>query len=140
MADLVTTQILENGFRRLVMKFTNLSDGTGEAAVKKVDATSNTFAVLGQPPGVHLKIVDVDYDLQNMSVRLLWDASTPTDIMILSQNSMSMGKALDQRGGFQGFINPQAAGATGSILLTTVGAAANSSYTIILSMTKGVPQ
>ena len=33
MADAVTSQTLVDGPRDLVMKFTNLSDGTGESAV-----------------------------------------------------------------------------------------------------------
>jgi len=40
MADAVTTQIIHDGDRQVVMKFTNISDGTGEAAVQKVDVST----------------------------------------------------------------------------------------------------
>ena len=36
MADAVTTQIIQDGPRNAVIKFTNISDGTGESAVDKV--------------------------------------------------------------------------------------------------------
>lgn len=36
MADVVTTQTIQDGQRKAVMKFTNVSDGTGESAVAKL--------------------------------------------------------------------------------------------------------
>jgi hypothetical protein len=40
MADAVTSQTLSDGDRTTVMKFTNISDGSGEASVKKVDVSA----------------------------------------------------------------------------------------------------
>ena len=40
MADAVTSQTIQDGARHVVMSFTNVSDGTGEAAVKKVDVSA----------------------------------------------------------------------------------------------------
>ena len=40
MADAVTTQILENGNNWWSYSFTNLSDGTGESGVVKVDGSA----------------------------------------------------------------------------------------------------
>ena len=42
MADAVTSQIIFDGTRTAVMKFTNISDGTGESAVLKVDVSALT--------------------------------------------------------------------------------------------------
>ena len=39
MADAVTSQTLIDGPAHTVMKFTNISDGTGESAVTKVDVS-----------------------------------------------------------------------------------------------------
>ena len=36
MADTVTSQTIQDGERVAVLKFTNVSDGTGESAVKKM--------------------------------------------------------------------------------------------------------
>ena len=40
MADAVTSQIIEDGPRTAIMYFTNVSDGSGEAAVAKVDVSA----------------------------------------------------------------------------------------------------
>jgi hypothetical protein len=66
LADVVTTQLLENGPRNVVYKFTNVSDGTGESQVIKIDATSSGplgDIVQGQTfyPGVHLKLTEIKY-------------------------------------------------------------------------------
>lgn len=132
MADTVTSQTIANGPRNLIMKFTNESDGTGESGVTKVDATSSTFAVNGTVPGIHLKVARIIYAVNNGAVRLLWDATTDTDMVILSGFG-----TMDYT--FEGGLpNPNNTGATGSILFTTVGFVSGSSYTITLEMTKNV--
>jgi hypothetical protein len=40
MADAVATQILVDDTRRAVFKFTNISDGTGETGVVKIDVSA----------------------------------------------------------------------------------------------------
>ena len=40
MADTVTSQTIQDGERKAVLKFTNISDGTGESAVTKVDVSA----------------------------------------------------------------------------------------------------
>jgi hypothetical protein len=46
MADTVTSQTILDGERNCVMKFTNVSDGTGESAVAKVVMVTWTSANL----------------------------------------------------------------------------------------------
>jgi hypothetical protein len=128
MADAVTSQTINNGPRNLIMKFTNESDGTGETGVKKVDAASATFGA----PGIHLTIARITYVVQGGSLRVQWDASSATDIVILEYAGV-----MDQTF-FSGFPNPAAAGATGSILFTTVGFTSGSSYTVTLEMIKNI--
>ena len=48
MADTVTSQTIQDGERVAVLKFTNESDGTGEAAVKKVDVSALTTNSRGE--------------------------------------------------------------------------------------------
>lgn len=132
MADTVTSQTIVNGPRNLIMKFTNESDGTGESAVKKVDAQSATFANQGVVPGIHLKIARVTFTVSGGELRMQWDASSATDIDILAYTGTQ------DYTFFGGLTNPNAAGATGSILFTTVGFSAGSSYTVVLEMLKCV--
>jgi len=40
MADTVTSQTIQDGEKTAILKFTNESDGTGEASVKKVDVSA----------------------------------------------------------------------------------------------------
>jgi hypothetical protein len=143
MADVVTTQLLENGPRRVVYKFTNVSDGTGETGVVKIDPTSSgPLGVVEQGqtiyPGIHLKIVDMAYDIRAMAVRMQWDASSAVDIWIASGDGAGPFSFLDSRAGFQGIVNPDTTGATGKILFTTIGANLNASYSIILALVKGI--
>ena len=42
MADTVTSQTIQDGERKAVLKFTNISDGSGESAVTKVDVSALT--------------------------------------------------------------------------------------------------
>jgi hypothetical protein len=144
-ADVVTSQLIENGPRRVVYKFTSVSDGTGESAVVKVNATSSGplgVVVQGQTfyPTTHMKIVDLLYDVRTMSVRMQWDANSPVDIFIASGQGAGPFGLLDSRGGFGGIPNNGGAGVTGKILFTTIGAALNASYSIIMTLIKGIPQ
>jgi len=109
------------------MKFTNISDGTGETLVKKVDVTAFTPS-----PGIHLKIRKIHYAVRYMGLQIFWDATTPVTMMALD----GFGNMNFHR--FGGLTVPLVAGATGSILFTTYGAQTGYSYDIILEMTKNV--
>jgi hypothetical protein len=126
MADAVTSQTLIDGERNLVMKFTNISDGTGEAAVLKVDVST----MLGAPTTV--RITRIHYATFGMAARLLWDATTDVVAWTI---------AADQEGchdfsAFGGISNNAGSGITGDIMLTTIGHSAGDSYSIIVEMQK----
>lgn len=124
MADAVSSQTLIDGDKNVVMKFTNLSDGTGESAVLKVDVSG----LKGAPTRV--KINKVHYSVAGMVATLLWDADTDVRIMDLQ------GDGTFDACQFGGLYNNGGAGVTGDILLTTAGHTANDSYSIILEMQK----
>lgn len=143
MADTVTSNFLVNGPRYAVLKLTSVSDGTGEAGVVKVDATATGLLgwnVKGQMvyPGVHLALSEIKFSVGGMGVRLQWQASANQDLLIFqASDHWVLG---GERLGFAGLSPPSGlAGATGSILLTTIGAAANSSYSLILTLIKNLP-
>ncbi len=75
MVDTVTTQILNDGPRNTTIKLTNVSDGTGEAAVTKVDVST-----LSEAPS-KVRIDKIVYDIQGMTVQLLWDATADVSIV-----------------------------------------------------------
>jgi hypothetical protein len=132
MADTVINQVLENGPKNLVTRHVSFSDGTGESAVAKVDATSATYAYKGVSPGIYLGLKKIQYNVRNGGVRLQWDCTTDEDILTLTgADTLIFDPCLR---------TPASAGATGSILFTTVGFMINSSYSIVLTMFKSVPQ
>ena len=143
MPDLVSSQILHNGPRFIVAKFTNFSDATGEVGVTKINATSTgPYGVPFQGqlyyPGIHISILSIWFSITGMLCRLQWHATTNVDIVNLSQ--ADNWQFLDGgRGGYQGLTPPVGvAGITGSIDITTAAQVANSGYTIILKCAKNV--
>lgn len=140
MADVVTSTLLENGPRNFAYRFTNLSDGTGETGVTKIDGSSAGplgVTVAGQTfyPGAHIKIRSIDYDIKAMGLRIIWDADVDADALVLSGIDH---KDFREFGALQ--IPSALANATGKILFTTVGAILNSAYTVVIRGLKGVPQ
>lgn len=128
MADAVTSQTLMDGERLAVMKFTNISDGTGESAVLKVDVSALAANTWGQTcTGVSIQAISGDTD--GMSVRVLWDATA--DVMAYTVGPNFTDKAFDPH-----IANNAGAGKTGDILFTTNGATAGDAYSITLTMVK----
>ena len=76
MADTVTSQTIMDGTKTTVMKFTNVSDGTGETAVVKADAS----ALLNAP--TKLKIMRMWAMTNGMAVNVLFDATA--DVLALT--------------------------------------------------------
>lgn len=126
MADAVSTQTLVDDEHNVVMKFTNVSDSTGESAVTKVDVS----ALYGAPGLV--KVCKIIYSTSGMSVNLLWDATT--DNVMFTLPADQSGEICFEE--FGGLVNPKSSGYTGDIKLTTVGHSSGDTYTIILCMVK----
>lgn len=124
MADAVTTQTFNAGDRNLIMSFTNLSDGTGESAVKKVDASDNGVT--------ELRIDRIVANVSGMAVSILWDADTDVRAFIIGQDTSG---EFDFRP-FGGLKNNAGTGKTGDINFTTHGHTSGDSYSIILYMSK----
>ena len=131
MADAVTTQVLEDGERLYIAKFTDISDGTGESAVVKVDVTTlnrNAFNLACN--GVKLNKIWAQTD--GMGLNILWDATTDVIVETVPQNIMYTA----DYSSFGGIPNNSGAGKTGNVLFTTVAASAGDRYTVILEFIK----
>lgn len=125
MADAVTARTLAtilSGGNRAIRAFTNLSDGTGESAVTKV--TLSTLS--GSPSQVFIK--RIWFTIQGMSVRVLFDHGTDDTVLLLTGTGMLDFQSVG------GISDPGAAGGTGDILFTTIGAVANDSYSIVMEV------
>ena len=130
MADAVATQILFQGDKQVIMKFTNASDGTGESAVTKVDVS--TLTSYQGKACVAVQIDKIYAMTHGMEVRLLWGATTNVTIVSIPQQVMQTFDFNE----FGGLDNNAGTGKTGNILLTTLDASAGDFYTIILVMRK----
>ena len=132
MADSVTSQIIFEGERSLVMKFTNISDGTGETAALKVDVSTLTPSNSGFACD-RVTVTKIYIANHGMEVRMLWDATTDVPFFLSSPGAT---QTLDFTL-FGGIPNNAGAGVTGDIVFTTSDASAGDTYWCILEMVKG---
>lgn len=130
MADAVTSQVIFDGTKTAVMKFTNISDGSGESAAVKVDVSALT-GFQGQAC-TSVNITKLDAMTIGMGVDILWDADTNVICYTIGADQFV---TFDFRH-FGGITNNSGTGKTGDVLFTTVGASSGDRYTIVLEMTK----
>lgn len=129
MADAVVVTTLANTPTRKVLFMTNVCDTTGESAVVKADVSADTaFGAVS-----HYGVERIAWNVQGFTtVTLAFDATTDDTIAIMGDGS-SGDIDFDKYGAF---VDPQSTGATGDILLTTAGNAANDTYSILLVLRK----
>lgn len=131
MADAVTSQTILDGERLFIGKFTNISDGTGETAVVKIDVSTLSRNAAGLACN-GVKINKIWAQTQGMSVDILWDATTDLLCETIPENQFY----LMDYSSFGGLPNNAGTGKTGNVLFSTVGAAAGDRYTITLECIK----
>lgn len=140
----IVVRVEQDDVRNTILRASLVSDGSGLAGFVLVDPTAAASGAVnlsvpraGQLlyPGVHLKVEQIYYDVQDMKLRIQWGATTPEDIVPFGNAP----EDFDYR--FMGGLRVPAAlaGATGKILLTTIGAAANSTFSILLHLRKNIP-
>ena len=137
MADAVTSQTLSDGDKTAVMKFTNISDGSGESSVKKVDVSALTTSTRNGSACTRVHITQIWYMISGMRIDLEWDASSNVKALVLGGGvalAPTMGH-FDFRS-FGGIKNNAGGGITGDIDLTTLHHTNNDAYTIILELSK----
>ena len=131
MADALTSQVIQDGPRNAVLKFTNISDGTGQAAAVLVDVSSLSSDPLTNQVCNGVTLQSISYSNVGMGVELLWDANTNVPLLNLLQNWSDQLDFSDY-----GIPNNSGAGRTGDILVTTTGATAGDTYFLLLTLTK----
>ena len=128
MAATATQQIISNGPRNLVLRYT-IAGTTGDAAaVKLVD-----ISALDSNLGLHdLRLDKASWSLTGFSLKLIWDSTTDRDLIELSSG---WGKVDFTSVG--GIYNNSGAGATGDVMFTTTGyTASGEGGSIVLSFKK----
>ena len=131
MADAVATQTIIDGSKTAVLKFTNVSDGSGESAVTKVDVSALANNSIGQSC-TGASIQKIWWQCIGMKVQILFDATSDVLAIELGENQ----SGFHESSGFGGIPNNAGSGKTGDIQFTTVGHTSADSYTIILQVAK----
>ena len=129
MADTVNTQVIASGPRYYIARFANISDGTGESLVTKVDISTLTMEN-GQVP-TRTSVKEIQWTIQGFtSIRLYWDHTTD-DLM----DVLAAGNGYIEYGALGMLSDPASSGGTGDVLLTTAGAISGATYDITLVLT-----
>lgn len=117
MANAVTTQVLVDGPRNVIIKVDGYLDTSDYPATAIADPATLSFVDNGNTyKASQLRIDRIIYAIdEGLVVTLLWDATTPVRIVDLARS----GHMEFQKG--QGLQNNAGAGKTGKILLSTEG-------------------
>ena len=127
MADTVTTQtIADTSGVKFVAKLTNLSDGSGETLVKKIDASELTFMSEDGNRTIARVYYSINTSDRKSGVELLWDGTTNATALFLSGQGF-----MDFRTDGNSIPN-NATTPTGDVLLSTKNFASGDNYTIIV--------
>ena len=127
MADIVSTQVLsDTSGVKYVAKMTNISDGSGESLVKKIDASSATFMTEDGSRKIAKIWWSVNTTKSNASVELVWGGETNATAMLLNGQGY-----WDLRTAGNEIIN-NATTPTGDVLLSTRDFVSGDNYTILV--------
>ena len=130
MADAVTSQTLVDNDRIAVMKFTNISDGSGESAVAKVDVSALNSHSRSSTACSRVHVLRIWYMAIGMQVQLFWNATTN---VILGEFE---GDGVKDFRSFGGIKNNAGSGINGDVLFTTRGHSNLDTYTIVIELQK----
>ena len=127
MADIVTTQVLSHTSGvKYVAKMTNISDGSGESLIKKIDASTTTFMTEDGNRKIAKIWWSVNTTKANASVELVWDGDTNATAILLNGQGY-----WDLRTAGNEIIN-NATTPTGDVLLSTRDFVVGDNYTILV--------
>ena len=127
MADVVSTQVLTDTTGvKFGVKMTNISDGTGENLVKKVDASNTTFMTEDGERKISKIFWSVNTQSGKSAVELIWDGETNATAVTLSGQGF-----WDLRADGNEITN-NATTPTGDVLLSTKNFAIGDNYTILV--------
>lgn len=126
MAATATQQIIHNGSRNLVLKYT-IAGTTGDTtAGVLVDASALSV-------GTNLRLTKVQSSLTGFSCNLLWDADTNVNLVELPTDEAYEADFSD----IGGITNNAGTGVTGDVLFTTTGyTASGDGGSIVLTFKK----
>ena len=126
MAATATEQVLNNGARNLVLKYT-IGGTTGDASAATLVDVSALDATISE-----LRLDKAQWSLTGFSAKLLWDADTDVDLL-----ELAAGEGEVDFTSIGGLTDDSGTGTTGDVNITTTGyTASGDGGTIILHFRK----
>ena len=132
MADAVATQTIQDGAKTAIFRFTNVSDGTGESAVAKIDVSALSSDPMTGAACTGCTIQKIYYSTIGMGVKIFFDASSN---VLAWQLNADWADTLDFTD-FTGIPNNAGSGKTGDVLFTTVDHSSGDVYNIVMQVSK----
>jgi len=132
MADAVATQTIQDGGKTAIFRFTNVSDGSGESAVTKIDVSGLSSDPMTGAACSGATIQKIYYSTIGMGVKIFFDASS--DILAWQLNA-DWADTIDFTD-FTGIPNNAGSGKTGDVQFTTVGHSSGDVYNIVMQVSK----
>ena len=121
----------KSGNRRVVVRLTGSSDGTGETDVRKVD-----LDLLKTPNGKvpqRTVVEEIMWHVFGMTVVLEWDRTPHAEIIRINENGVEINGHMCWKD-TGGNLDPGLDDATGDILLTSTNATSGDNYDITLTL------
>ena len=134
MADVVTSQtIVDTSGTKTVMKFTNMSDGSGETLVTKMDASALTFMTEDGTKSLAKIWWAINTTNGKSGVELLWAGTTNSTIGFFSgtghHDYYTAGNAIPNNATLTANTAP-----AGDVLVSTKGFVAGDNYTLVIEV------
>ena len=134
MADVVTSQtIVDTSGTKTVMKFTNMSDGSGETLVTKMDASALTFMTEDATKSIAKIWWSVNTTNGKSGVELLWAGTTNSTIGFFTgvgyHDYYTSGNSISNNATLTANTSP-----AGDVLISTKGFVAGDNYTVIIEV------
>jgi hypothetical protein len=132
MADAVATQKIQDDGSTAIFRFTNVSDGTGESAVAKIDVSALAPDPMTNAACTSVSIQSIYYSTIGMGVKIFFNATTN---VLAWQLNADWADTLDFSD-FTGIPNNAGSGKNGDILFTTVAHSSGDVYNIVMKVRK----
>ena len=132
MADAVTSQTIEDGGKNLVMKFTNISDGTGESAVAKIDVSAVDTDPSTGAACSRVTLQRIWFSNIGMGFKLHWKATSNMFICQAPKDWSDTWDFTDSSITLPGIPNNAGGGVNGDLLLTTNDHTSGDTYSVVV--------
>tara|TARA_R110000824_G_scaffold123219_1_gene280872 strand:+ start:46226 stop:46645 length:420 start_codon:yes stop_codon:yes gene_type:complete len=132
MADAVTSQTIVDGGKNLVLKITNISDGTGETEVAKVDVSALENDPITGNACSRIVLQRIWFSNVGMGFKLFWNADTNVFITQAPKDWTDTWDFTDSSIVLPGIPNNAGTGVNGDLLLTTNDHTNGDTYSVII--------